>query len=203
MLRAEPWLLADVSASLRYLWPRLGRRGVPINDVGLPLHFHHLPVGVAEARASYTGLTRRALPLRYTRALCLFQMTLANILTALMGRAVFERYPNIRVAFGERWHRLDSLRARPHGFRIPRTGVQDLPLEDEAERVLAPAVQGHVPVPIALRHDQLIDDAMGVLETLTVGVRLPHPDGVWPRSRNRTYIADQFLAPAGPTSPGR
>ena len=32
---------------------------------------------------------------------CLFQITLANILTALMGRAVFERYPNIRIAFGE------------------------------------------------------------------------------------------------------
>src|SRR3989442_2047011 len=28
-------------------------------------------------------------------------MTLGNILTAMMGRAVFERYPNIRIAFGE------------------------------------------------------------------------------------------------------
>jgi len=28
--------------------------------------------------------------------LCLFQMTLANILTALMGRAVFERYPDLK-----------------------------------------------------------------------------------------------------------
>jgi hypothetical protein len=28
-------------------------------------------------------------------------MTLANILTALMGRAVFERSPNIRIAFGK------------------------------------------------------------------------------------------------------
>jgi len=33
--------------------------------------------------------------------LCLLQMTLANILTALMGRAVFERYPNLKIAFGE------------------------------------------------------------------------------------------------------
>ena len=32
---------------------------------------------------------------------CLFQIMLASILTALMGRAVFERYPNIRIAFGE------------------------------------------------------------------------------------------------------
>jgi hypothetical protein len=32
---------------------------------------------------------------------CLFQITLSNILTALIGSAVFERYPNVRIAFGE------------------------------------------------------------------------------------------------------
>ena len=29
------------------------------------------------------------------------RVPLANILTALMGRVVFERYPNLRIAFGE------------------------------------------------------------------------------------------------------
>src|SRR5207247_297633 len=33
--------------------------------------------------------------------LCRFQMTLATILTDLMGAAVFERFPNIRVVLGE------------------------------------------------------------------------------------------------------
>ena len=33
--------------------------------------------------------------------LCRFQMTLATILTDLMGAAVFERFPNIRIVFGE------------------------------------------------------------------------------------------------------
>jgi predicted TIM-barrel fold metal-dependent hydrolase len=69
-----------------------------INEVGIPLHFHTFPSVSPKLREQYTGLTQRALA--YS-ALCLFQMTLANILTALMGRAVFERYPNVRIAFGE------------------------------------------------------------------------------------------------------
>src|SRR2546425_956198 len=69
-----------------------------INEVGIPLHFHTFPSVSPKLREQYSGLTQRAL--MYS-GLCLFQMTLANILTALMGRAVFERYPNIRIAFGE------------------------------------------------------------------------------------------------------
>src|SRR5262252_6807021 len=69
-----------------------------INEVGIPLHFHTFPSVSPALREKYTGLTQRAL--MYS-GLCLFQMTLANILTALMGRAVFERYPNVKIAFGE------------------------------------------------------------------------------------------------------
>src|SRR5256885_6245630 len=69
-----------------------------INEVGLPLHFHTFPSVSPALREKYTGLTLRALS--YS-SLCLLQITLGNILTALMGRAVFERFPNIRVVFGE------------------------------------------------------------------------------------------------------
>jgi predicted TIM-barrel fold metal-dependent hydrolase len=69
-----------------------------INEVGIPLHFHTFPSVSPQLREQYTGLTQRAL--MYS-GLCLFQLTLANILTALMGRAVFERYPNLKIAFGE------------------------------------------------------------------------------------------------------
>src|SRR5258708_3363074 len=65
-----------------------------INEVGIPLHFHTFPSVSPALREKYTGLTQRAL--MYS-GLCLFQMTLANILTALMGRAVFERYPNLKI----------------------------------------------------------------------------------------------------------
>src|SRR5207245_3900971 len=69
-----------------------------IDEVGIPLHFHTFSSVSPALREKYTGLTQRAL--MYS-GLCLFQMTLANILTALMGRAVFERYPNLKIAFGE------------------------------------------------------------------------------------------------------
>src|SRR5579872_1249165 len=69
-----------------------------INEVQLPLHFHTFPAVNPDERAKYTGLTARALT--YS-TLCLFQMTLGKILTSMMGAAVFERYPNLHVVFGE------------------------------------------------------------------------------------------------------
>jgi len=95
-----------------------------------------------DLREKYTGLTQRAL--MYS-GLCLFQMTLANILTALMGRAVFERYPNLRIAFGESGIGWIPYVLDPHGLRV-RGPVQGSPAQAQAERVLAAPVQGHVPV---------------------------------------------------------
>src|SRR5216683_2958335 len=69
-----------------------------INEVQLPLHFHTFPAADPKLRASLTGNTLRAMT--YS-GLCRFQMTLATILTDLMGAAVFERFPNIRVVLGE------------------------------------------------------------------------------------------------------
>src|SRR5437764_13944648 len=69
-----------------------------VNETQLPLHFHTFPSFDPELRKQYELPIQR----RMTYAgLCLFQMTLGNILTALMGAAVFERFPNIRVVFGE------------------------------------------------------------------------------------------------------
>jgi len=107
-----------------------------IDEVGIPLHFHTFPSVSPDLREKYTGLTQpradvqRPLPV---------QMTLANILTALMGRAVFERYPNLRIAFGESgigWipyvlDRMDS--STRTSTRISRSA--------QAERVLAAPVQ--------------------------------------------------------------
>ncbi len=69
-----------------------------INEVQLPLHFHTFPSVDPKLRAQNTGDT--LLALRYA-GICLFQMTLGSILTALMGATVFERFPNLRVVFGE------------------------------------------------------------------------------------------------------
>ena len=69
-----------------------------INETQLPLHFHTFPSVDPKLRAEVKG--KSLLALRYS-SICLFQMTLGNILTALVGAAVFERYPNFRVVFGE------------------------------------------------------------------------------------------------------
>jgi uncharacterized protein len=153
-----------------------------INEVGIPLHFHTFPSVSPALREKYTGLTQRAL--MYS-GLCLFQMTLANILTALMGRAVFERYPNLKIAFGESgigWipYVLDRM-----DFEF-EDQYHDLPLK------LKPSEYWRRQCKATFQYDRVgtkLIDEMGV-ETLMWGSDYPHPDGVWPESAK--YISEQF-----------
>src|SRR5579883_3396894 len=69
-----------------------------VNETQLPLHFHTFPATDPELRKQLEPEIARRMT--YS-GLCRFQMTLATILTDLMGAAVFERFPNIRVVFGE------------------------------------------------------------------------------------------------------
>ena len=71
-------------------------------------------------------------------------MNLVNILAAIIGAGVLERYPNMRIAFGESgigWmpYALDRM-----DFEW-EDRFRDL-AQDEAARLLAPPVQGDVPV---------------------------------------------------------
>ena len=153
-----------------------------INEVGIPLHFHTFPSVSPALREQYTGLTQRAL--MYS-GLCLFQLTLANILTALMGRAVFERYPNLKIAFGESgigWipYALDRM-----DFEY-EDQYKDLPLK------LKPSEYWRRQCKATFQYDRVgtkLIDEMGV-ETLMWGSDYPHPDGVWPESEK--YINEQF-----------
>ena len=47
-----------------------------------------------------------------------FQMNLINIIAAIIGAGVLERYPNLRIGLRRKRHRLAPLRARPDGFRV-------------------------------------------------------------------------------------
>ena len=51
-------------------------------------------------------------------------MTLATILTDLMGAAVFERFPNIRMVLRRERHRLDPLRASTAWISSTRTSTR-------------------------------------------------------------------------------
>src|SRR5580704_4597625 len=68
------------------------------NEVRLPLHFHTFPAMPLKVFEDQTGKTRRA---AFFTVVSGFQMNLVNILAALMGAAVLERYPDLRIGFGE------------------------------------------------------------------------------------------------------
>jgi len=153
-----------------------------VNETQLPLHFHTFPAIDPELRKKYEGLVQRQMTYA---GLCLFQMTLGNILTAMMGAAVFERFPNIRMVMGESgigWipYVLDRM-----DFEY-KDQYQDLKLK----KLPSEYWRGHCKA--TFQYDRigtkLIED-MGV-ETLMWGSDYPHPDGVWPESAK--YIDDQF-----------
>jgi predicted TIM-barrel fold metal-dependent hydrolase len=153
-----------------------------VNETQLPLHFHTFPSIDPELRKQYDLPVQRQMTYA---GLCLFQLTLGNILTALMGAAVFERFPNIRVVFGESgigWipYVLDRM-----DFEY-KDQYQDLKLKK------MPTEYWRAQCKATFQYDRvgtkLIED-MGV-ETLMWGSDYPHPDGVWPESAK--YIDDQF-----------
>jgi uncharacterized protein len=153
-----------------------------VNDVNLPLHFHTFPSLPPGVRERQTGLTRRA---AFFTSVAGFQMNLVNILAAVIGSAVLERYPNVRISFGEigiGWlpYALDRM---------------DFEWEDRFRDLgltMRPSDYWRRQCKATFQFDRigtkLIDD-MGV-ETLMWGSDYPHPDGVWPESSK--YIEEQF-----------
>src|SRR5262252_9192443 len=69
-----------------------------VNEVNLPLHFHTFPTLPPSVREKATGQTKRSAMFTSVSG---FQMNLINILAAVIGSAVLERYPNLRISFGE------------------------------------------------------------------------------------------------------
>ncbi len=69
-----------------------------VNEVQLPLHFHTFPAIPASVR--------EGLPVELASRLGSpvspgFQMNLINIIAAIIGAGVLERYPNLRIGLGE------------------------------------------------------------------------------------------------------
>jgi predicted TIM-barrel fold metal-dependent hydrolase len=153
-----------------------------VNDVQLPLHFHTFPAtppGVREKhprdiqrRAMFTGVSA-------------FQMNLINILAALMASNVFERYPRIKIAFGESgigWlpYALDRMDFEWED-RFRDLGLKMKPSEYWRRQCRATFQFDRIGT-------KLVED-MGA-ETLMWGSDYPHPDGIWPESSK--YIEEQF-----------
>ena len=153
-----------------------------IDETQLPLHFHTFPSVDPKLRAQTTG--DAGLAMRYS-SICMFQMTLGHILTALMGAAVFERFPRFRVVFGE-----SGIGWLP--YLIDRMDNEYLDQYRDIKMKLLPSEYWRRQCRATFQYDRigtkLIED-MGV-ETLMWGSDYPHPDGIWPDSSE--YIAKQF-----------
>ncbi len=153
-----------------------------VNDVDLPLHFHTFPSLNRRMADQHQGLTRRA---AFFTSVAGFQMNLINILAAVIGAAVLERYPNLRISFGE----------SGIGWIAYALDRMDFEWEDRFRDLgltMKPSDYWRRQCKATFQFDRigtkLIDD-IGV-ETLMWGSDYPHPDGVWPDSSK--YIAEQF-----------
>jgi predicted TIM-barrel fold metal-dependent hydrolase len=153
-----------------------------VNDVNLPLHFHTFPSMPPTVVEKQTGLTRRA---AFFTIVSGFQLNLANILAAVIGAAVLERYPNIRISFGESgigWvpYVLDRMDYEWED-RFRDLGLTMKPSDYWRRQCKATFQFDRIGA-------KLLDD-MGV-ETAMWGSDYPHGDGVWPESSK--WIAEQF-----------
>src|SRR5437660_405352 len=154
-----------------------------VSDVNLPLHFHTFPSVPASVREKApTPLAQRAALFTGVSA---FQMNLINILAALIGAAVLERYSNLRVVFGE----------SGIGWIAYALDRMDFEWEDRFRDLgltMKPSDYWRRQCKATFQFDKigtkLIDD-IGV-ESLMWGSDYPHPDGVWPESSK--YIEEQF-----------
>ena len=156
----------------------------PVNDVELPLHFHTFPTTDPKAREMAEGQVRRAAMFTGVTG---FQMGLVNILAAMMGAGVFERYPNVRVALGESgigWipYALDRM-----DFEYEDRFRDLMPMKPSEywKRQCRATFQYDVIGPMLLNRNDLMTE-----DTLMWGSDYPHTDGIWPESDK--YIAEQF-----------
>src|SRR5437763_4143812 len=154
-----------------------------VNDVNLPLHFHTFPSVPASVRdKAPTPLAKRAALFTGVSA---FQMNLINILAALVGAAVLERYPNLRVVFGE-----SGIGWIPYAL-----DRMDFEWEDRFRDLgltMKPSDYWRRQCKATFQFDRIgtrLIDEMGA-ETLMWASDYPHTDGVWPESSK--YIAEQF-----------
>jgi len=153
-----------------------------VNDVQLPLHFHTFPTVPNDLISKHPGRVGRSV---FFSVVSSFQMNLINILAAVMAANVFERYPNLRIAFGESgcgWipYALDRMDFEWED-RFTDLGLKMKPSDYWRRQCKATFQFDRIGA-------KLIDD-MGA-ETLMWGSDYPHGDGVWPNSTQ--YIKEQF-----------
>jgi predicted TIM-barrel fold metal-dependent hydrolase len=152
-----------------------------VNDVQLPLHFHTFPQMPQRVRNQLPANMKRQAQFTTVAG---FQMNLIQIIAAIIGAGVLERYPNLRVGFGE-----SGIGWLPYAL-----DRMDFEFEDRFRDLmkLKPSEYWRRQCRATFQFDRIgpkLIDEIG-LETLMWGSDYPHPDGVWPESSR--YIEEQF-----------
>ena len=153
-----------------------------VHEVDLPLHFHTFPAVPPSLLDKAMGPSRRA---AFFTVVSGFQMNLVNILAAVIGAAVLERYPNVRISFGE-----SGIGWIPYAL-----DRMDYEWEDRFRDLgltMKPSDYWRRQCKGTFQFDRIgskLIDEMGV-ESLMWGSDYPHADGVWPESSK--YIEEQF-----------
>jgi len=155
-----------------------------VNEVNLPLNFHTFPSTPPAVREKAQGLTKRAALFTGVSA---FQMNLINILAAIIGAAVLERYPNLRIVFGE-----SGIGWIPYAL-----DRMDFEWEDRFRDIgltMKPSDYWKRQCKATFQFDKIgtWDKSIEVLgdETIMWASDYPHTDGIWPESGK--YIEEQF-----------
>jgi predicted TIM-barrel fold metal-dependent hydrolase len=168
----------DMEPMWHPVWEKLWQA---VSDVQLPLHFHTFPSTPRSVREQAPASSRRAAQFTGVAG---FQMNLINIIAAIIGAGVLERYPNLRIGFGE-----SGIGWLPYAL-----DRMDFEYEDRFRDLmkLKPSEYWRRQCRATFQFDRIgpkLIEEMGV-ETLMWGSDYPHPDGVWPESSK--YIDEQF-----------
>ena len=169
----------DMAPMYDPLWEPLWQAA---NEVGLPLHFHTFPAIDPAQLENLTPETRR--PAFFT-VVSGFQMNLVNIVAAIISGGVLERYPDLKVAFGESGCGWIPYMLERMDFEW-EDRFTDLPMS------MRPSDYWKRQCKATFQFDKVgtkLIEEMGV-ETLMWGSDYPHGDGVWPESSR--YIEEQF-----------
>jgi predicted TIM-barrel fold metal-dependent hydrolase len=163
------------SAELLPLWdPRWTPLWEAASEAGLPVHFHTIGSRLPDTAGLEPRVARAAFAVHITG----FQLHMATVLMSLVFGGVLERSPDLRVVIGESgigWipyvlHRMDAEwedQFQDLGLSMPPSAYW---------RRQCRATYQTDPIGI-----KLLDD-LGA-ETIMWGSDFPHPDGVWPDSR--------------------
>ena len=189
------------SPDLKPLWdPYWNPLWKAINATGLPLHFHtvsgYVPdhirkiqmIGADPTRAALPGMPEVELPVAraaFATSITAFQLNMSNILTSMIYSGVLEHYPRIRLVLGEAgigWIPYVLWRMDAEWEDQFKDLSLKMPPSEYWKRQCYATYQSD---PVGVK---LLDELSAA--NVMWGSDFPHPDGIWPDSKE--YVAREL-----------